>query len=733
MSSKETSFKKNLLADANSGFMVFLIALPLCLGIAKASGFPPIAGIYSAVVGGLIVTFLTNSPLTIKGPAAGLIVIAIGAVEELGQGSASQGYQLTLAVIVISGILQVGMGFLKAGNLGDFFPSAVIHGMLAAIGIIIIAKQIHFTLGVVPTGKEVVDLFGEIPTSIRNLNPEVALIGLISMLILFLYPSIKNRFLKKLPAPLLVIGAAIPLGLYFQLDHLHDYAIGTLKFHIDPSQILVTLPNFFDGITHPDFSQIYSYTSIKYIIMFALVGSIESILSAKAVDTLDPEKRKSDLNRDLIAVGIGNTIAGAIGGLPMISEIVRSSANINNGAKSKYSNLFHGLFLLVFAILAAPLIQKIPNAALSAMLIYTGFKLASPLEFKKVKNIGYDQLMLFIITLIVTLLTDLLVGVAVGVLCKMILHMLQNVSLKELFTFSYEKKEEDNVIQFFVKGAATFTNFLMFKAAISKISQQKNVAIDFTEAKLIDHTFLENLHHLQSDFNVNGGKLSIMGFDQHHYQAFHPLASRRHICNPKRSLNPFNLSKRQNRLKDLSMSLGYEYEANMNLPLIRQLLYNFSIIPMVRYAKNLIIGNEQNYNLLHCEIHYDRVSDFAKERHTGSIVVISQLHNYDLTDFIIANKEDVFTTTNDAFNKVKSVDINFDILYDVYLPNDDKNQMFTNELQALLVKENVFTMKHLHGTILIHKKMVKLSIEDAQQMILFAKKFMEVLPKKIEG
>ena len=420
----KNGFLKDQKSDVISGFLVFLIALPLCLGIAKASGFPPIAGIYTAVIGGLIVTFLSTSALTIKGPAAGLIAIAAGSVQELGQGDIHKGYVLTLAVVVISGIIQVLLGLIKSGKLSDFFPASIVHGMLAAIGIIIISKQIHFALGVVPTGKEPFELLAEIPHSLKNWNLEVALIGVISLLILFLHPLIKQKTIKRFPAPLLVLIVAIPLGLVFDLSHVHDYDIASSHFHIDPSQVLVALPSdFFSGITFPDFSEIFSRTSIKYIIMFALVGSIESLLSTKAIDSLDPEHRKTNMDRDLVAVGIGNTIAGFIGGLPMISEIVRSSSNINNGAKSRMSNFYHGLFLFLFAFFAAFLIQKIPIAALSAMLIYTGFRLASPKEFKKVQDIGYDQLFLFLVTLVITLMTDLLLGVGAGILAKKVLQI----------------------------------------------------------------------------------------------------------------------------------------------------------------------------------------------------------------------------------------------------------------------------------------------------------------------
>ena len=233
--------KKNWKADIISGFLVFLIALPLCLGIAMASKFPPIAGIMTAVVGGLVVTFMQGSFVTIKGPAAGLIVIVLGAVEELGGGDDYLGYKLALAVIVVAGVFQIFFGLLRTGVLGDFFPSSAVHGMLAAIGIIIAAKQIHTVLGVKPTAKEPLELIAEIPNSIMHMNPEIAFIGIFSIVLLFTLPLIKNRLVKMIPGQMLVLVIAIPLGQYFMLEQSHHYMFLNSDFSVGPNY-LVPLP-----------------------------------------------------------------------------------------------------------------------------------------------------------------------------------------------------------------------------------------------------------------------------------------------------------------------------------------------------------------------------------------------------------------------------------------------------------------------------------------------------------
>ncbi|MFE8605418.1 SulP family inorganic anion transporter [Archangium violaceum] len=518
-------------SDLVSGFLVFLIALPLCLGIAMASGFPPVSGILTAVVGGILSSWLGSARLTIKGPAAGLIVIALGAVQELGQGDMALGYRRALATIVVAAAVQIAFALLRAGTLGDFFPSSVVHGMLAAIGVIICSKQLHTVLGVAPKAKEPLALLGEIPQSVGRLNPEIALIGVISLVLLFGHMALSKKvaFLKRVPAPLLVLLVSVPLGLYFDLDHEHTFTFSDHLYSVGPN-FLVNLPgNLLSAITFPDFSAVASSTSIKYIVMFSLVGSIESLLSAKAVDMLDPQKRRSDLDKDLLATGVGNLIAGLLGGLPMISEIVRSSANIGYGAKSRLSNFFHGLFLLLFVTFAPMLIHRIPLAALAAMLIFTGVRLASPSEFVKTFRIGAEQLTIFSFTLVVTLATDLLVGVAAGIVLKLVVHVLNGAPIGGLFRPAIEEHQHGDKVVLRVRHAAVFSNYLKLKKQISKHAQAKHVELDLEDARLVDHTVMERLHELEDEFSRAGRHLHIRGLDQHRGLSTHPLAARKKL------------------------------------------------------------------------------------------------------------------------------------------------------------------------------------------------------------
>lgn len=538
-----------LRADFIAGFLVFLIALPLCLAIARASNFPPIAGIWTAVLGGVICSLISDSQLTIKGPAAGLIVIVAGAVTELGREFAPGladaerlmvGYKLALGIGVVAGLVQMLLGALRAGKLGDFFPLSAVHGLLASIGIIIIAKQIYLMLGIdAPRDVEPLGLLIHLPAALPRLNPEIAFIGLVSLLILVVVPLVGNRYLRRIPAPMLALIVAVPLGVWFDLEHQHIYLFPDtfflsehyVSYEVGP-RFLVEMPNVLQNplaaFALPDFRGVLTATGLKYILLFALIGSLESLLSAKAIDLLDPQRRRSDLNRDLLAVGLANTVASAIGGLPMISEIVRSSANINNGARTRRANLFHGLCLLAFVLLLPGLIHRIPLAALGAMLVYTGYRLASPREFARTYRIGSEQLVIFVSTILVTLATDLLVGIAAGVLVELAFHRLHGAPWRGLFRPCVEVICQDGQPALLrVEHSALFTNWLGLKAAIDRYGAEHGVRIDLSRTRLVDHSVMEKLHQEERVFREGGRSFAILGLEDHQPLSHHPQAARK--------------------------------------------------------------------------------------------------------------------------------------------------------------------------------------------------------------
>jgi len=513
-------------SDLRSGFLVFLIALPLCLGIAMASGFPPIAGIFTAVIGGLLVTVFGSARLTIKGPAAGLIVVVLAAVQELGHGDPVLGYRRALAVGVVAAVIQILLGALRVATVGVTMSPSVVHGMLAAIGLIIISKQSHVALGVKATAKEPLALLLELPHSILHLNPEVATIGLGSLLILFLQPKLPLAWMKRIPAQAYTLLFAVPLGIYFGLDHAHDYQAFAQHYHVGP-EYLVTLPSsLLSAVTFPDFSDMGSVVFVKCVVMFMLVGSIESVLSTLAVDALDPVKRSSNLNRDLFATGVGNLVAASIGGLPMISEIVRSKANIDAGAQSSKSNFFHGLFLAVAVAAFPALLHQIPLAALAAMLVFTGTRLFNVSELLHVKEIGKDQLALFLTTLTLTLATDLLVGVLCGLCLEVILHWWRGASIPTMLGTKVHAERDGSTLKLRIAGAAAFPAILQLRKHVTALAPDVSlVSVDLGGAVLVDHTFLARLDGMAQEWPH--ARLEIVGIDGLRSASLHPHATRR--------------------------------------------------------------------------------------------------------------------------------------------------------------------------------------------------------------
>jgi MFS superfamily sulfate permease-like transporter len=535
------------MGDVTAGFLVFLIALPLCLAIAKASGFPEIAGVFTAIVGGFITPWISNSQLTIKGPAAGLIVIVLGAVTDFGFTAAPESdievagnfsaYRMALAVGVAAAIVQILFGLLRAGSLGDFFPSSAVHGLLAAIGIIIISKQVPIALGESNKG-EPLELLAEMPGMLLELNPEIAAIGAVSLLILFLYPLIPSPALRKIPAAVLVLLVAVPMAYYFDLAHEHAYEFLGHDYTVDQSFLVNVPSSLASAIAFPDFSVLAKPIAWKWVLMFSLIGSLESMLSAKAVDILDAERRKTNLNRDLLAIGVGNLASSLIGGLPMISEIVRSRANVDNGAKTKYANLFHGLFLLLAVAFAAPAIRMIPLAALAAMLVYTGFRLAHPREFVHIYRIGREQLVVFVGTIVAVLATDLLIGITIGIGIELLIQFINGVPLRSLLRPNAEVAPVDENTCLIQAGhSAVFFNWIQIRRTIvlHGLAQNRNVVVDFAQTKMVDHTVMERLHELKREFADHGLDLVITGLEEHIALSPHPKAARLRGVLPSKS------------------------------------------------------------------------------------------------------------------------------------------------------------------------------------------------------
>ncbi|WP_158837785.1 SulP family inorganic anion transporter [Polaribacter sp. L3A8] len=551
-----------------SGFVVSLIALPLGLGLALASGAPPISGIIAAIVGGIVVSIIGGSNVTITGPGNGLVVVILGAITTLGEGNMQQGFLYTLAAIVISGVIMIILGFLRMGSLGDFFPGSAIQGMLAAIGIGIFAKQIHVMFGNLDAKGSIIELLIQVPEGILNLiqtdNSSMfyaGLVGIVSLLIMIFYSKIRNRYFQLIPAPMWIVVLSVGMYYYFDL-------ISASPYPIDKS-LLIALPNdVLSNFAFPDFGKIYQANFINAVISITLIASIESLLSIKAVDKLDPLKRRSNVNKDIRALGIATVISGFLGGLNVVAVIARSSVNVNNKGTNRSANFFHAAFLVAFILLFATELRKIPLPALAAILVFTGYKLASPDNIKKVFSIGSEQLIIFLITLLTTISTSLITGIIVGILATFIIHVIINKNIllfvKNILKPNVLMFKEDDTYYVSVKNFSSFLNYTKLKTKLDQIPETEEAIIDFSLCDFVDHSVMENMSNYAASFTRKGGHFEVIGLDDSKSGSEHPFALRKIL--PKQITPKLNvLTKRQKSIQTISEEMHWKYYANSAL------------------------------------------------------------------------------------------------------------------------------------------------------------------------
>jgi len=482
---KKSSLK--IATNLSSSIVVFLVALPLCLGVALASGAPLFSGVIAGVVGGIVVGLCSGSHISVSGPAAGLTVIVATAIGKL------QVFEAFLLAVFIAGIIQIILGYCKAGILGDYIPSSVIKGMLAAIGLILILKQFPHIIGYDAdfAGDETFDqpdhenTFSEMFKAIHYVTPSAIVIGILSLSIQILWDKVlvkKSKIFKLIPAPLVVVLTGIGISQYC-LHNMPTYALQADQMVSIPQA--KTTQDFLSFFTLPKWSFLSNYQVWITAITIAIVASLESLLSIEAADELDPYKRVTPTNRELKAQGIGNLISGLIGGLPVTSVIVRTSANVNAGATNKLSTILHGLLILLSVAFIPHLLNFIPLSCLAAILIYTGFKLAKPSIFKVMYKKGWDQFMPFAITIVAIVFTDLLKGILVGIIVGLFFVLRSN------FRTAVFIVNDDDKYLFRLRKDVSFLNKPIIKQKLEQVPENASVLIDASRADFIDKDVIE--------------------------------------------------------------------------------------------------------------------------------------------------------------------------------------------------------------------------------------------------
>ncbi|MBK8556209.1 MAG: SulP family inorganic anion transporter [Lewinellaceae bacterium] len=508
------NFKNFLLwkNDVPAAIVVFLIAVPLCLGIALASGAPLFSGLISGIVGGLVVGAMSNSHTSVSGPAAGLTAIVLVAIQQLGS------FEVFLVAVVLAGVMQLILGIVRAGGIANYFPNSVIKGMLSAIGIIIILKQIPHAFGYDADAEGDFDFlqadgdntFSAIWRGITEfIHPGATVVTIVSLAILILWerPAVRKR-LSVIPGALVAVIVSVLLNLLFQRIG-GSWVIRTE--HLVQIPIPTNFSSFLGQFSFPDFSQIFQTKVLITAITICAVASIETLLSIEAVDKIDPQKRTSSTNQELKAQGIGNIISGLIGGLPITSVIVRSSANINAGAQTKMASIYHGILLLVSASLIPGLLNKIPLAALAAVLLVVGYKLTKISIFKQMWANGKYQWWPFVITVLSVVFTDLLTGILIGLGASVFAILRGN--LKNAYFFHKEEYHEGDLIRIQLSQEVSFLNKGAIKLTLEHLPEKSHMEIDASDSAYIDLDVLEIIREFsQVNAPAKNIKLTLKGF-----------------------------------------------------------------------------------------------------------------------------------------------------------------------------------------------------------------------------
>lgn len=512
MKNKDLSPLKNLGSDIPASIVVFLVALPLCLGIALASGATPLSGIIAGIVGGVVVGSLSNSALGVSGPAAGLAVVVLTSIPELG------GFEYFLVAVILAGLLQLVLGFFKAGFIAYFFPTSVIHGMLSGIGILIFLKQIPHAFGYDkdPEGDDNFlqpdneNTFSELWNMLDYISPSVLVVTSIALVIILFWNSKFMKglsFTKIIPGALIAVVSGILLNVYF--SGIEGWEIG--KEHLVILPVPQSVEGFFGNFTLPDFSILSDPNVYKIAVIITVVASLETLLCVEASDKIDPLKRVTDTNRELRAQGVGNIISGLIGGIPITQVVVRSSANLQAGGKTKTSSILHGVLLLLSIIALPTVINLIPLGTLAAVLLVVGFKLANPGLFKKTYKEGLAQFLPFLITVLGIVFTNMLTGIALGLAVAII------VILKNNFKFPLkvvvDKRGNQDCHHITLSENVTFLNKASLLNTLVNIPDNTVVVIDASGTHFIHYDALEIIEDFKINSEARSIKLELINLD----------------------------------------------------------------------------------------------------------------------------------------------------------------------------------------------------------------------------
>ena len=727
-------FVENFQSDLIAAISVSLIALPLSLGIALAAGAPAMSGILSAVVGGVVTTFFRGGHISINGPAKGVIAVILLGITLMDDGS-GQAFNYVLGAIVVSGAIQTLLGLLKLGRLADIFHSSVILGILAAIGIIIFAKQIHVALGTHSESSNIVQNLIDAVLLIPEANPFVVLISLTGLIILLFHSKISFRLFQFFPAPIWVIALSIPFVYLFNFFDAQTLTFFGKSYDVGPSLLLEIPENIMDSILFPNFSMINTIEFWTTVFSLLIITSIESLAIAKAVDKIDPYKRKTDLNKDLTGIGLSTVAAGFVGGLPIIAVIIRSTVNIHNGAKTKWSNLYQGILLLVLIVVLGPLMRQVPLCAFAILLVFTGFKLASPGVFKQVYDHGPEQLIFFVFTMVLTLYTNLLVGLVGGLSLALATHMLlAKLPISQFFKMVYNSGSDLSQIaedryELKIKGIANFLSIPRIDKLIKKIPDGVEVQVDLTDTKLVGITFMDYIVDYLKIQKTLGGNVVLEGLGSHISYSTYNRALKISLKNAAVKLSP-----RQNRLKNLANEKDYRFnhEVDWNTSYLKQFHF-FEIRPIERKSNSLIGQfDDTGVSWQISDVTFNEGDAFSAETFNTTLIVLKL--NKKIPVFTM-EKEGLFEK---IFDRVMALtgykDIDFEMYPDfsrkflITGKNESEiRSFFSKELVGFFEKNQIYHVESNGEAIIIFDKIKLARTDETISLIDYSRRLVQLL------
>ncbi len=740
--------------DLLSAFFVTLVALPLSLGIALASGAPLIAGLISAILGGMLTTLYRGGHISIHGPGAGLVSVTLAGVTLLADDPdiMFSGWSYVLAAIVVAGGIQVVMGIFKMGQLGNIVPAAVINGMLAAIGVIILVKQLHVAMGGKSGGTNPIGDIVTLPDTIASANLVVSMISLGGLLLLIFHSRIKSKFIHYIPGPLWVLLFSLPLAFLFDFSTPHTQSFLGSAVTLGP-QYLIDLPDFLPDVPQymvnmsipedvasslfvPNFSKADTLGFWGVVFSITLVGSIITLLASKAVEKLDPFRRKTNLNKDLIGVGFSSAISGFLGGLPIITVIVRSSVNVNHGARTKASNFYHGLFILIIVIFLAQFMEMIPLAALATILVYTGYKLASPKSLRDTYRKGWEQGMVMLFTFLMTIIYGLILGVVLGILLTLFIHLVR--SSKEPFAFFRqlfrpiinESHQSDGKHYLRMGGVLNFANLLKLIRRLDAIPAGEHVIFDLTHSQLVDYTTMEYINEYARNYDAAGGQFVIIGLSTHHATSDHPNAMQvnsRHRPEPKTRLNH-----RESQLKEMALEKGYTYTPAINWDTSSLRSFKFFATRPVEYKNNIITGScgPEGPSFELSDITYDEGAFYSVEIYHTTIqeielpgkIPVFTLEREEIFDRLakLTGDKDLASDKHDKFSEM--------FLLKGPMKQEIRN-FFTSDLKKFLKRKEVYHIESNGKALIIFRHLRLASGGEVDQMLAFSEALLKLIER----